>query len=562
MSAALTVCCVTGLSGAGLARANPVGPCNPCAVILFAGQSNMIVPTTLNVAPPAGGAYDATFTGSIASSPLPAATLRIGAVPTYGPKTTTLSPSAKSGTLTVTALTSGHVYAGQILTCSGCAPNTVITSDQFGGGATFGAGAYVVTPAQTIPPGTTFSAKEPDIAGRSAQCMIWSIKDKTWEIYAPGSNSATDGTKAWGPEGAFCLNWAADHPGGKLFMVKYAVGGQSLCPSPTGMWSPYTETSNYLSANTQMTTALGALPAYLGQGGSYQVEGFVWVQGERDGDLENLYCNDPVVYQTNLVALVNAFSKPAAAHVTLVGSIDDGSGGPGDVLTVTQVAGGPLAPGQFVLVPGQNPKVRPYIDHQLTGAPGGAGTYALQVYADLEASSVADVTSGASLTAATSGDVLAVTAMSGGTIRVGDMLGGPGVPPGATVAAFGTGNGTPGKGGVGWYTLNVPLKVASMALKAGASGWGVGADKARFAYAMSRNYAPSEGVQTAQAALSNAGVASLSMTAVNMYDARQNANSPTHNDPTWLAELGRRLYLAWKADTQRTGGCDLTTPTC
>jgi hypothetical protein len=556
---------ILSLLGCGWAVAAPQSPapgtCSPCTVILFAGQSNMTVVTTLKVAPPDGVAYDASFTGSITPTPLPAATLAIAARPTYGATTTTVSPSANSGTLRVTSVASGRIYAGQRLSCSGCAPGTVISSDQIGSGRS-GIGTYVVTPAQMIPAGTRFTASEPNIAAQIPQCVIWSKRDQVWETYAPGANSDVNGAPVWGPEGSFCLNWIGDHPQGNLYMIKYAIGGQSLCPSPTGSWSPTSQMSDYVLANKQVTNALASLPAVIGSGNSYAVKGIVWVQGERDGDDVSLYCNDPVVYQRNLTALVDAFSAPAPASIYFTGSIDNGGGAPGDVLTAARISGGPLTPGQYVSIPGQSLQVRPYIDHQLTGSPGGAGTYALQVYARLNPASVTDLTSGAQLTAGVSGDVLGVTAIGGGTIAVGDVLSGAGVPAGATVAAFGTGTGSPGTGGVGWYTINVPLKVASRTLSAGAPGWGVGADSARFVYAMSRNYAPDQGVQTAQAAMSNAGLANLSMTAVNMYDARQYPTNPTHNAPTWIAELGRRLYLAWKGNTQSAGGCDLTTPTC
>ena len=554
------------LGCAGFAEAAPQAPapgtCSPCTVIFFAGQSNMVTVTTLNVPPPSGAAFEATFTGKISAAPLPAATFRIGAKPSYGPTTTTLRPSANSGALSVTSLISGKVRAGEVLTCAGCVAGTVISSDQFGPVNPDGTGSYVVTPAQTVKPGTLFTAMEPDIAAQNPACIIWSVADQAWETYAPGVNSDSGGTRSWGPEGFFCQHWLADHPGANLYMVKYAVGGQSLCANSIGTWSPFTRTSDYLSANKQMTNALAALPAIIGAGGSFSLAGVIWVQGEQDGDEVSLYCNDPVVYKRNLLALVSAFSKPSPVHVTFAGGVDDGAGGYGDVLAASTIVGGPLTPGQYVAIPGLNPALRAFIDHQLTGPTGGAGAYALQVYGVLPSSSVVDVTSGARLTASVSGNVLGVTAIDGGAIAVGDVLSGAGVASGAVVTAFGAGNGMSRAGGVGWYTINVPLKIAPQPLRAGASGWSPGANTARFAYAVSRNYAPSEGVQTAQIALSNAGLAALSMTAIDMYDARQSTTNSTHNDPAWLAELGRRLYLAWKANTQSVGGCDLTSPTC
>jgi len=548
--------------------------CHPCAVIFFGGQSNMVVASTTSTAPPDANAYDAVFTGSIAAKPLPPATLSINPAPAYGAASLTLAPSASSGTLTVTSVASGHVYAGQALTCAGCAPGTVIASDQIGtggltGGGTYGTGTYVVTPAQTLAPGTRFTTHQPNIAATGAGCMMWSIQRQAWEAYVPAhdpttklynSNGPVAGT-LWGPEGAFCLAWQADNPGQTLFMVKYARGGQSLCPS-TATWSPEvgasstpTITANYGPANVQMTNALAALPGVIGAGGAWKISGFIWVQGERDGDLTTSYCNDPAVYRANLIDLVNHFANPTPAHISFTGSIKD------TVLTVTATTG-PLVAGQSVS--GRGAAANTFIDHQLSGPAGGAGTYAVQVYQNIAPETIADA-GGAIVNAAVSGAVFGVNTLSGAaTIAVGDALSGAGLAKGTIVTAFGSGPGHPGTGGVGWYWVNVNQTVSHGALTATSVGWGAGADSARFVLARSRNYDPTQGVEAAQAAVNNAGLARLSITAVNRYDARPDTavGDQLHDDPTFIAEDGRRLYLAWKANTQAQGGCDLTTPTC
>lgn len=544
--------------------------CGPCAVIFFGGQSNMVVASTSQATPPDATTYNSVFTGSIAPTPLGPATLGISPAPAYGAPALTLAPSASSGTLTVTSVASGTIHAGQALTCAGCAPGTVVASDQFGsGGGTYGPGTYVVTPAQTIAPGTLFTARQPNIAGESPGCMMWSVARQAWEVYVPAhdaaeklynSNGPIAGT-LWGPEGAFCLAWLADHPGQTLFMVKYARGGQSLCPS-SGTWSPEVSeasTPNYIAnfgpANVQMTNALAALPGVIGAGNSWRVEGFVWVQGERDGDLTTSYCNDPYVYQTNLIDLVNQFANPSPTQVHFTGSIK------GVTLTVTATTGR-LGPGQYVS--GRGAVQRTYIARQLGGAPGGVGTYALQVYQNLAPETITDVASGATVNAAVSGWVFGVNTISGGAIGVKDTLSGPGLAKGTFVQAFGSGSGAPGSGGVGWYQVNVNQTLGVGALTASSLGWGAGADTARFVIGQSRNYDPRQGVQVAQAAVNNAGLAKLSITVVNRYDARPDTavGDQIHDDATFIAEDGRRLYLAWKANTQAQGGCDLTTPTC
>lgn len=69
-------------------------------------------------------------------------------------------------------------------------------------------------------------------------------------------------------------------------------------------------------------------------------------------------------------------------------------------------------------------------------------------------------------TASISGTTLDVTAVSSGTIAVGDLVFGSGVQPGTRITALGTGS-----GGVGTYTVSVSQAVASTAI-AGTSDYG------------------------------------------------------------------------------------------
>jgi hypothetical protein len=188
----------------------------------------------------------------------------------------------------------------------------------------------------------------------------------------------------------------------------------------------------------------------------------------------------------------------------------------------------------------------------------------LQAYQNIGLGTITDTASGAKASATLSGWVLGVDTLGGGAIAVGDGLSGAGLARGTFVQAFGQGAGQPGAGGVGWYRANVNQSISAGAFTASALGWGAGADSARFVAARSRNYDPAQGVQTAQAAVNNAGLAKLSITVVNRFDARPDTavGDQIHDHPSFVAEDGRRLYLAWKANTLARGGCDLTTPTC
>jgi hypothetical protein len=77
---------------------------------------------------------------------------------------------------------------------------------------------------------------------------------------------------------------------------------------------------------------------------------------------------------------------------------------------------------------------------QVSGTPGGAGTYT---------TSVATTASAATVTSF--GNVLDVTAVTG-TLAIGDAITGTGIPTGATLASQVSG----ATGGVGVYTLDIP----------------------------------------------------------------------------------------------------------
>lgn len=78
---------------------------------------------------------------------------------------------------------------------------------------------------------------------------------------------------------------------------------------------------------------------------------------------------------------------------------------------------------------------------QPSGTPGGAGTYTTSV-----------ATTAAAVTVTSFGNVLNVTAVTGGVLAVGDAITGTGVPAGATITSQVSG----AIGGIGIYTLSVP----------------------------------------------------------------------------------------------------------
>ena len=128
-------------------------------------------------------------------------------------------------------------------------------------------------------------------------------------------------------------------------------------------------------------------------------------------------------------------SQPVAASVTgaiaagpsvaITGSIA------GNILTVNSVTTGPVVPG--TVLSGTGVTAGTTVSSQLTGTQGGVGTYAV---------SASQIVPNGALTG--SYGILTVTAVSNGTLSVGQTLSGTGVTAGTTITGLGTGSGLAG----------------------------------------------------------------------------------------------------------------------
>lgn len=126
---------------------------------------------------------------------------------------------------------------------------------------------------------------------------------------------------------------------------------------------------------------------------------------------------------------------------SVTGSIAD------DVLTVTAVGSGTVVKG--ATISGTGVSSGSTIVTQLTGTPGGIGTYRVSIP---EQSATSTTISG------TYGQLTVASGLTG-TLAVGDVVGGSGVTAGTTITAFGTGT-----GGLGTYIVNLTQTVGSEAL--------------------------------------------------------------------------------------------------
>jgi hypothetical protein len=138
-------------------------------------------------------------------------------------------------------------------------------------------------------------------------------------------------------------------------------------------------------------------------------------------------------------------SNPSAA--TFTGSIST------TTLTVTSVLSGTIAVGQAIF--GANVSQNTVITALGTGT-GGVGTYTVSNSQTTASTSINSVASPAIVTGAISGTTLTVSAVTSGTLRIGQTIDGTGVTDGTIIKAFGTGS-----GGVGTYTVSASQTVSS-----------------------------------------------------------------------------------------------------
>jgi hypothetical protein len=135
-------------------------------------------------------------------------------------------------------------------------------------------------------------------------------------------------------------------------------------------------------------------------------------------------------------------SIAAAATTSVTGSIA------ANVLTVTAVGSGTLVPG--ATLSGTGVTTGTTIVAQLTGTPGGIGTY-----------QVSTQETAASTTITATYGVLTVTVVGSGALVVGDVLSGSGVTAGTFITGFGTGT-----GGLGTYFVSASQTAASTTVTA------------------------------------------------------------------------------------------------
>ena len=125
----------------------------------------------------------------------------------------------------------------------------------------------------------------------------------------------------------------------------------------------------------------------------------------------------------------------------------------GTTLTVTSVNSGTLAVGQHFFAVGA---LQETVITALGTGMGGTGTYTLGLSQTIASSQMYTSSPGAVVTAAIAGTTLTVSAVTSGTLFVGQTIQGAGITTQTIITALGTGT-----GGTGTYTVNNSQTVAS-----------------------------------------------------------------------------------------------------
>jgi hypothetical protein len=127
-------------------------------------------------------------------------------------------------------------------------------------------------------------------------------------------------------------------------------------------------------------------------------------------------------------------------------------------LTVTSVQSGTIAVGQAIF--GQGMAQNTVITALGTGS-GGVGTYTVSDSQTVTSTTINSVAAPAIVTGAISGTTLTVSAVTSGTLKIGQTIEGTGVTDGTIITAFGTGS-----GGAGTYTVSASQTVSSTTIYA------------------------------------------------------------------------------------------------
>jgi len=298
------------------------------SIVMGGSRGTATSPTVINannsnIATIVADSWDGTRWVSESNATSPASTVQVGAAggaqfgfqntETWSSETSVFTGSISGTTLTVTAVTSGAIYPGQLLTGTGIISGTTITA--FGNNTNGAAGTYTVNVSQTV-----------------ASTTITGVGTK-------GAGTRTVITQQ--PTG-IKLNSTSRNAN---FVLGNSSPSTSTSNNGVTLYRAPASNNNFGTTDTADITLIstdGSI-VYKGRGSSINLNGATFLSGVTSSD-----------------------------YVEFTGYIDNGAGSAGNTLTVTAVSTGTLSIGQQIQASGIQPATA--ITAFVSGT-GGVGTY-------------------------------------------------------------------------------------------------------------------------------------------------------------------------------------------
>jgi hypothetical protein len=318
-------------------------------------------------------------------------------------------------TLNIIGIVGGIISVGDTITGAGIAAGTTITGLGSGSGST---GTYTVNNSQTVGfvtvTGTSIVLNV--TAAASGALVVGDILTGTGVL--PNTKIATFSTGTGG-------------------VGKYTVNNaQQVLPLDISTYSNTTGAYSISTAQNVASTTITALSTYLNltavAGGIFSIGDALSGTGVTSGTTVIGYgtaTGGVGSYEISIAQTVNPTTISATSNILNISAVSSGSIAIGDVVSGTGVTANTTVTA-------------------LGTGTGGVGTYVVS-QSQLVASTAITTLS----------KTLRITAVSFGSISVGQTVSGTGVTGGTTITALGTGT-----GGVGTYTVNTAQRVASTAL--------------------------------------------------------------------------------------------------
>ena len=233
-------------------------------------------------------------------------------------ETSVFTGSITGTTLTVTAVTSGEIHAGQLITGTGITSGTTITA--YGSNTFGGTGTYTVSPIQIAPVSST------TITGVGTK----SGGGRWVGVIQPVNNKASATSR-------------------QSYYV--TANSKPIAPTINGVTVPQNSTLNLIHGNIDA-----------GDTTFVSTDGQTVYKGRGN---QTMSLNQMTLFMSGV---------PYADEARFTGYIDNGSGSAGNTLTVTAVESGVLYVGQKIVASALSTKT-PYFITALGSGTGGTGTY-------------------------------------------------------------------------------------------------------------------------------------------------------------------------------------------